>query len=112
MINKGGEKISPVEIDTVLCSHPAVRDAMAFTVYDPALGEDVAAMVVPADKTVTEADLRHYLLENLAPFKVPRRIFFVDEIPKTPTGKLMRGEGTQRYSLDSIRNNKKFSNGS
>ena len=75
---------------------------------DPALGEDVAAMVVPADKTVTEADLRHYLLERLVPFKVPRRIFFVDEIPKTPTGKLMRDEGTQRYSLDSIRNKKNF----
>jgi acyl-CoA synthetase (AMP-forming)/AMP-acid ligase II len=98
LINKGGEKISPVEIDTVLCSHPRVRDAMAFPVSDPALGEDVAAMVVPADERVTEADLRYYLLDRLTPFKIPRRIVFVDTIPKTSTGKPMRHEGTRRYS--------------
>jgi acyl-CoA synthetase (AMP-forming)/AMP-acid ligase II len=98
IINKGGEKISPVEIDTELCSHPGVKDAMSFPVYDQALGEDIAAMVVPADKKVTEADLRNYLLNRLVQFKVPRRIFFVDEIPKTPSGKPMRYEGTRRYS--------------
>lgn len=97
MINKGGEKISPEEIDTVLRSHAGVKDAMAFVVTDPALGEDVSAMVVPADARLTEKDLRSYLLDRLIQFKVPRRIYFVDSIPKTPSGKPVRYIGTQRY---------------
>jgi oxalate---CoA ligase len=98
IVNKGGEKISPVEIDAVLIHHPRVSDAMAFGVMDPVLGEDIAAMVVPADNEVTETELRNYLLDHLVQFKVPRRIYFVDAIPKTPTGKPMRYEGTRRYS--------------
>ena len=98
MINKGGEKISPVEIDSLLRSHPGVKDAMAFAIGDPVLGEDVAAMVVPADETVTEADLRIFLLDHLVQFKVPKRIFFADTIPRNPSGKPLRYEGTKRYS--------------
>ena len=98
LINKGGQKISPHEIDTVLRSHPGVRDVMTFPVKDPVLGEDVAAMVVPANDTVTEAHLRNYLLDRLVPFKVPRRIFFGDAIPRNLAGKPLRHEGTRRYS--------------
>ena len=98
LINKGGEKISPSEIDAVLKSHPQIRDAMAFGIAEPVLGEDIAAMVVPADERITETDLRMYLLDRLVQFKVPTRIYFVDEIPKTPTGKPRRYMGTQRYS--------------
>jgi acyl-CoA synthetase (AMP-forming)/AMP-acid ligase II len=98
LINKGGEKISPAEIDTVLYSHPLVRDAMAFRVADPVLGEDIAVMVVPADENLTETDLRLFLLDHLIPFKVPRRIYFVEEIPKGPTGKLLRYVGTEHYN--------------
>jgi acyl-CoA synthetase (AMP-forming)/AMP-acid ligase II len=98
LINKAGEKISPEEIDSVLKGHPDVMDAMAFVIPDPVLGEDIAAMVVPADAHVTEPELRRYLLDRLVPFKVPRKIFFVDGIPKTPTGKPIREEGTHRYS--------------
>jgi acyl-CoA synthetase (AMP-forming)/AMP-acid ligase II len=98
LINKGGEKISPEEIDTVLKSYPGTMDAMTFGITDPVLGEDVAAMVVPASDRVTETELRRFLLDRLAPFKVPRKIWFVDEVPKTPSGKPMRHEGTLRYS--------------
>jgi oxalate---CoA ligase len=98
LINKGGEKISPIEIDSVLTSHPLVKEAMTFPVQDPFLGEDIAAMVVLADAQVTEKELRSYLLDRLIQFKVPTRIYFVDEIPKTSTGKPMRHTGTKQYS--------------
>jgi thioesterase domain-containing protein/phenylacetate-coenzyme A ligase PaaK-like adenylate-forming protein/acyl carrier protein len=98
LINKGGEKISPAEVDQVLMTHPAVRQAMAFRITDPVLGEDIAAMVVLEDVTTREEDLRRFLLDRLVPFKVPRRIYRVDEIPRGPTGKLLRYVGTERYS--------------
>ena len=97
LINKGGEKISPAEIDAVLRSHPGVKDAMSFQVADPVLGEDIAAMVVPADPQVTGEDLRRYLLDRLVQFKVPRSIWLVDEIPKNTAGKPLRYIGTERY---------------
>lgn len=98
MINKGGRKIAPAEIDAALLSHPRVAEAMAFAVRDAALGEDVAAMVVPAGAGVTEQDLRLFLLGRLAPFKVPGRIYITGSIPRTCTGKPVRSEGTRRYS--------------
>ncbi len=98
LINKGGRKIAPAEIDAVLISHPGVRDAMTFGVADPVLGEDIAAMVVPASGQVTEAEMRRYLLDRLVQFKIPRRIYFVGEIPKTPSGKPQRYKGTEQYS--------------
>jgi acyl-CoA synthetase (AMP-forming)/AMP-acid ligase II len=97
LINKGGRKIAPAEIDAVLMTHPGVRDAMAFGIPDPALGEDIAAMVVPAGEPVTEAELRMYLLDHLVQYKIPRRIYFVDAIPKNATGKPLRFAGTDRY---------------
>ena len=96
LINKGGEKISPEEIDNVIRSHPRVKEAMTFPVKDPVLGEDIAAMVVRADSKVTENELRMYLLDRLGQFKVPCRIYFVDTIPKTPTGKPLRHTGTKQ----------------
>ena len=98
IINKGGEKISPAEIDQVLLTHPAVKQAMAFRVSDRVLGEDIAAMVVVEDHPIREEDLRRYLLDRLIPFKVPKRIYCVDEIPKGPTGKLLRYVATDRYN--------------
>lgn len=98
MINKGGEKIAPADIDRVLLSHPLVKEAMTFSIRDPVLGEDIAAMVVLADTRVSEEELRWFLLDHLVQFKVPRNIYFVDEIPKTATGKLLRQAGTERYS--------------
>ncbi len=91
LINRGGEKISPREIDEVLLTHPAVAQAVAFAVPHSKLGEDVAAAVILAEGAVaTERDLREYASGRLADFKVPRRILIVKEIPKGPTGKLAR----------------------
>lgn len=98
IINKGGRKIAPAEIDAALMSHSGVLEAMTFAVRDPVLGEDIAAMVVREHKTLSEDDLRRYLLDRLLPAKVPKRIFFVDSIPKNPAGKPLRQEGTKRYS--------------
>lgn len=91
LINRGGEKISPREIDEVLLDHPAVAQAVAFAAPHPRLGEDVAAAIVlRKEATVTEQELRDFALQRLAAFKVPSRILIVKEIPKGPTGKLQR----------------------
>jgi acyl-CoA synthetase (AMP-forming)/AMP-acid ligase II len=91
LINRGGEKISPVEIDDVLQRHPQVAEAAAFAIPHPSLGEDVAAAVVLKEgATVTPLNLRKYLLPSLALFKIPRRIVFVDRLPKGATGKVQR----------------------
>ena len=88
MINRGGEKIAPREIDEALLGHPSVVRAIAFAVPHRTLGEDVAVAVVLQDgPKVSEGELRSYLLDRLAAFKVPSRFVFVDELPMGPTGK-------------------------
>ncbi|TDJ46509.1 MAG: AMP-dependent synthetase [Gammaproteobacteria bacterium] len=91
IINRGGEKISPREIDEVLLDHPAVAQVVTFAVPHAKLGEDVAAAVVlHTGADASEQDMRTFVAQHLADFKVPRKILFVDEIPKGPTGKLQR----------------------
>jgi acyl-CoA synthetase (AMP-forming)/AMP-acid ligase II/thioesterase domain-containing protein/acyl carrier protein len=91
MINRGGEKITPLEIDQVLLDHPAVAQAVAFAVPHARLGEDVAAAVVlQRDAAVTEAEIRAFAASRLADFKVPRQVVFLSELPKGATGKLQR----------------------
>jgi len=91
LINRGGEKISPVEIDQALLVHPAVQQAVTFAMPHPTLGEEVAAAIVSHEKaTVTEQELRQWLSSQLAQYKVPRKILFLDDIPKGPTGKIQR----------------------
>jgi acyl-CoA synthetase (AMP-forming)/AMP-acid ligase II/acyl carrier protein len=91
IINRGGEKVSPREIDEVLMTCPGIREALAFAVPHPTLGEDIAAAVVATDKIqVTESLIRQYLCGRLADFKLPSRIFIVDEIPKSSIGKVQR----------------------
>jgi oxalate---CoA ligase len=91
LINRGGEKVSPVEIDQALLQHPNVAEAAAFAVPHSRLGEEVAAAVVLREgATVTPLDLRKFLLSSLAQFKIPRRIVFVDRLPKGVTGKVQR----------------------
>jgi oxalate---CoA ligase len=91
LINRGGEKIAPAEIDDALICHSAVAEAAAFSVPHPRLGEDVAAAVVlRPGKSASPAELRQYLSERLASFKVPRRIVIVDQLPKGATGKVLR----------------------
>lgn len=90
IINRGGEKIAPREVDEVLLDHPAVAQAVAFALPHPRLGEEVAAAVVLRSAAVTEQELRAFAAIRLADFKVPRRILIVAEIPKGPTGKPQR----------------------
>ena len=91
IINRGGEKISPREVDEVLMDHPAVVQAVAFGFPDKRLGEDIGAAIVLNNKNpATERDIREFAADRLADFKVPRRIVILDEIPKGPTGKLQR----------------------
>ncbi len=91
IINRGGEKIAPREVDEALLAHPGVAQAVTFAMPDARLGEEVAAAVVPAPgATLTEAELRGFVAQRLAEFKVPRRIVFVEEVPKGPTGKPQR----------------------
>jgi acyl-CoA synthetase (AMP-forming)/AMP-acid ligase II len=91
IINRGGEKVSPLEVDAVLMDHPAVQQVVTFAMPHDKLGEEVAAAVVLREGlSVDEAGLRAFAGERLAGFKVPRRIVFLPEIPKGATGKLQR----------------------
>ena len=91
VINRGGEKISPLEIDDALMRHPAVAEAIAFPVPHPRLGQDVAAAVVlRPGMAATSVELRRYLQDQVASFKVPRRIVICDHLPKATSGKVVR----------------------
>ena len=91
IINRGGEKISPLEVDEVLMDHPAVMQVVTFAMPHAKLGEDVAAAVVLREgHTLTERELREFAATKLADFKVPKKILFLTEIPKGATGKLQR----------------------
>jgi aryl carrier-like protein len=91
VINRGGEKIAPREVEDVLMGHPAVAQVVAFAVPDDQLGEEVAAAVVLREgTTASPMDLRRFVQEHLAPFKVPRHVVILDEIPRGATGKVQR----------------------
>ena len=91
IINRGGEKIAPLEVDQALLEHPFVDQAVTFPVKNQLLGEEVAAAVVlKSESDVTEAELREFVSSRLALFKVPRQILIVTEIPKASFGKLQR----------------------
>ena len=89
LINRAGEKISPLEVDAVLIKHPAVSEAVCFAVPDEKYGEVVHAAVVLASETTAE-EIQVFCREQLADFKVPERIFIADELPRTATGKIQR----------------------
>src|SRR4029077_10487598 len=86
LINRGGEKISPLEVDAALLTHPAVAEAACFAAPDSKYGEEVhAAVVLKGNATV--AELQAHCCDRLADFKVPKMIHLVKELPKGPTGK-------------------------
>jgi acyl-CoA synthetase (AMP-forming)/AMP-acid ligase II len=91
VINRGGEKVSPREIDEALLEHPAVGRGVAFAVAHPTLGEDIAAAVVLRTGThATEHEIRSFLFDRIAGFKIPSRVLIVDDIPLGDTGKIRR----------------------
>jgi acyl-CoA synthetase (AMP-forming)/AMP-acid ligase II len=99
LINRGGEKISPREIDEVLLAHPKVAEAVCFGVAHPTWGEEVAAAVVVREP-VTEADLLAFCRERLADYKRPKQIHITDTIPRTATGKIQRGVVAKAFSTN------------
>ena len=100
IINRGGEKISPREVDEALMDHPAVLQVVTFAVPHDKLGEDVAAAVVLREgQAATEAELKTFLSTKIAAFKTPRTILFLAEIPKGATGKLQRIGLAQKLGL-------------
>jgi acyl-CoA synthetase (AMP-forming)/AMP-acid ligase II len=91
IINRGGEKVSPLEVDGVLSAHPAIAQVVTFALPHPKLGEEVAAAVVLREGAeADEAAIRAFAGERLAAFKVPRKVVILEEIPKGATGKLQR----------------------
>ena len=91
IINRGGEKITPQEVDATLMEHPAVEQAVAFAVPDERLGEDIAAAIVlRPGMSASAEDIREFVARRLPMFKVPRRILLVEDIPKGPTAKVQR----------------------
>jgi acyl-CoA synthetase (AMP-forming)/AMP-acid ligase II len=89
LINRGGEKISPREIDETLMTHPAVAEAVCFGIADRVYGEEVAAAVV-LNGAATEAEVMAHCRLSLAEFKCPKVIYIVEAIPRTATGKIQR----------------------
>lgn len=91
LINKAGEKISPIELDNVLSRHPAVAEAVSFAIPDELYGQEVAVAIVRKQgEPLDEEDLREWASSRLAKFKVPKKIYFTDIMPKTATGKVQR----------------------
>jgi acyl-CoA synthetase (AMP-forming)/AMP-acid ligase II len=91
IINRGGEKVSPREVDEILMDHPAVAQVVCFGMPHPKLGEEVAAAVVLREGAeATERQLQDFVAQRAADFKVPKKILFMPEIPKGATGKLQR----------------------
>jgi len=102
IINKGGEKISPREIDEVMLEHPVVAQAVAFSMPDERLGEEVGlAVVLKEGGEVSPQELRRFAARRLADFKVPATVLVLDEIPKGPTGKVQRIGLAERLGLPS-----------
>jgi acyl-CoA synthetase (AMP-forming)/AMP-acid ligase II len=100
MINRGGEKIIPQEVDEALVAHPAVAEAAVFAVAHQTLGEDmVAAVVLRSGAAASELELRRFAATRLAAFKVPRRIVFLDALPRTVTGKPQRAVLAEQFRI-------------
>ncbi|EFX01559.1 peroxisomal-coenzyme A synthetase [Grosmannia clavigera kw1407] len=96
LINKGGEKISPIELDNILARHPAIAEAVCFAIPDDLYGQDIGVAVVrKAGEPLTADELRAWVADKVAKFKVPKKkltsqIYFTDVMPKTATGKIQR----------------------
>jgi oxalate---CoA ligase len=100
IINRGGEKISPREVDEILMDHPAVAQVVCFGLPHAKLGEEVGAVVVLKEgASATERELQTFVASRAADFKVPAKVLFMDEIPKGATGKLQRIGLAQKLGL-------------
>jgi len=93
MIVSGGENVFPAEVEDLISGHPAVVEATAIGVDDKDFGQRLRAFVVLKDGvTVTEDEIKDYVRDHLARYKVPREVVFIDELPRNPTGKILKRE--------------------
>lgn len=98
LINRGGEKISPIEVDAVLLGAPGVAQAVSFGVPDDKYGEEINCAVIPRDgSALREEEVLAHCRRNLASFKVPKKVFITDDLPKTATGKIQRRIVAQHF---------------
>ncbi|AQK47396.1 opaque endosperm7 [Zea mays] len=98
LINRGGEKISPIEVDAVLLGLPGVAQAVSFGVPDDKYGEEINCAVIPRDgSALREEEVLAHCRRNLASFKVPKKVFITDDLPKTATGKIQRRIVAQHF---------------
>jgi fatty-acyl-CoA synthase len=96
MIVSGGENVFPAEVEDCLTRHERVVEAAAVGVDDPDFGKRLRAFVVVSDPAPTEDDLKDWVKQNLARYKVPREIVFLDELPRNATGKILKRELMER----------------
>jgi fatty-acyl-CoA synthase len=93
MIITGGENVYPLEVETVLVRHPEIEDAAVISVPDKVWGEQVKAVVVlKPEAGLKDKDIKEWLKGKIAPFKIPKQVTFVDSIPRSQTGKMMKRE--------------------
>ncbi|HEY2115523.1 MAG TPA: AMP-dependent synthetase, partial [Candidatus Angelobacter sp.] len=97
LINRGGEKIAPLEIDAVMMTHPCVAEAVAFGMPHPTWGEEVAIAVVLKEPSPESALIEH-CKQHLADFKVPKKVHIVEKIPRTATGKIQRRSMAEAFA--------------
>ncbi|MFL2803285.1 MAG: acyl--CoA ligase [Dehalococcoidia bacterium] len=97
LINRGGEKISPLEVDAALIQHPLISEAVSFGIQDEKYGEIVQAAVVLSGE-ISETDIQAYCSKHIADFKIPSKIFVVQELPRTATGKIQRRHVAAKFS--------------
>ena len=91
LINKGGEKISPIELDNVIAHHPKVSEAVSFALEDEMYGQDVGvAVVLKPGESLGDGELKTWMAERVAKFKLPKRVWVVEKMVKTATGKVQR----------------------
>ena len=105
IINRGGLKISPQEVDDALLGHPMVAQAITFAIPHPTLGEDVvAAVVLAGNRSASEREIREFAFSRLADYKVPSRVLILENIPKGPTGKPQRTglAGKLKHELETV----------
>ena len=93
LIIRGGYNVYPREVEEILYEHPAVQEAAVVGIPDDSLGEEVAAAVVLKEgETLDAQELKTYVKEQVAAYKYPRKVWFLDELPKGPTGKILKRE--------------------
>ena len=104
MIVSGGENLFPSEVEALLSTHPAIEEAGVIGVDDEEFGKRLAAFVVlRPGQALTEDEVREFVKDNLARFKVPRDVTFVDELPRTPTGKVLKRSLRERHTAAATR---------